>query len=109
MSFALTTEQARNRTKTVTRRNGWLFLRPGDVVQQVVKGMGLKKGEKVERIHLIEIISTWPEILNQIDHEDCAKEGFPALTPGEFIAMYCRHNGGGDRQFVNRIEFKYLD
>ena len=48
MSFAMTTEQVRNQTKTVTRRQGWRFLNAGDILQPVVKGMGLKKGEKKE-------------------------------------------------------------
>jgi len=28
----LTTAQIKNRTKTVTRRTGWAFLKPGDIV-----------------------------------------------------------------------------
>lgn len=44
MSFTLTIEQMRARTKTVTRRKGWAFLKPGDLVWAVVKGMGLKPG-----------------------------------------------------------------
>jgi hypothetical protein len=31
MSFALTTEQIRVQKKTVTRRLGWEFLKPGDL------------------------------------------------------------------------------
>ena len=41
MSFMLTTEQVRNKTKTVTRRLGWWFLKPGEIVNAVEKGMGL--------------------------------------------------------------------
>jgi hypothetical protein len=44
MSFSLTTQQARDKTKDVTRRLGWWFLEPGDIVQQVEKARGLKKG-----------------------------------------------------------------
>jgi len=47
MSFAMTTKQVRNQTKTVTRRFGWWFLKAGDIVQPVEKAMGLKKGEKI--------------------------------------------------------------
>ena len=53
MSFALTTEQFLNRTKTVTRRKGWRFLKPGDVVMGCKKCMGLKPGEQLERLGLI--------------------------------------------------------
>ena len=44
MSFALTTRQFLAHEKTVTRRLGWEFLKPGDRVCGVEKGMGLKKG-----------------------------------------------------------------
>ena len=50
MSFMLTTEQIKNRTKTVTRRLGWRNAKPGDVVQPIVKGQGLQKGETVQKI-----------------------------------------------------------
>jgi hypothetical protein len=30
MSFMLTIDQVKNKTKTVTRRTGWTFLKPGD-------------------------------------------------------------------------------
>lgn len=50
MSFSITTDQVRNREKNVTRRNGWWFLKSGDIVNAVEKTMGLKKGEKIKRI-----------------------------------------------------------
>jgi hypothetical protein len=109
MSFALTTQQARNRTKTVTRRLGWWFLRPGDIIQQVLKSMGLKKGEKVEKIHLIRILNTWPEPLSVITHDEVRREGFPDMTPSDFIDMFCKHNNCQPDAIVNRIEFEYLD
>ena len=93
MSFMLTTEQIRNRTKTVTRRIGWEFLKAGDIVNAVEKARGLKKGEKVKRICQIRIKSIrWGEALYRITKEDCVKEGFPEITPDEFIDMFCRHN-----------------
>ena len=108
MSFAITTEQAYNKTKTVTRRLGWWFLRAGDIVQQVEKGMGLKKGERVKKIHLIRIVDTRPEALLRITHDDVKREGFPDMTPYEFVNMFCEHNGCLTDDVVNRIEFEYL-
>ena len=61
--FFLTTDQVRNRTKTVTRRNGWWFLKPGEIVNAVEKAMGLKRGEKIKRICQIRIVSTRAESL----------------------------------------------
>lgn len=109
MSFALTTEQARDRTKTVTRRLGWRFLWPGDKVQQVVKAMGLKKGEKIEKIHLIEIVSVKIEPLILITQEDVIREGFTAMTPPQFIDMFCKFNRCEATVEPTRIQFRYLD
>ncbi len=108
MSFSLTTGQIRNRTKTVTRRNGWWFLKSGDIVDAVEKAMGLKKGEKIKRICQIRIISTWAELLNAITVDDVEKEGFSDWTPEEFVAMYSKHNRCLDIDPVNRIEFEYV-
>ena len=65
MSFALTTEQIFNRTKTVTRRVGWTFLKPGDLLCAVRKGQGLKKGEKVERLATLRVVSVRRESLDR--------------------------------------------
>jgi len=108
MSFAMTTEQFRARTKTVTRRFGWWFLNPGDVVCGVEKAMGLKKGEQIVKLGLIEIVSTWREPLYAITYDDCVKEGFPDKTPDQFVAMLQKHYGCSLAEPVNRIEFIYL-
>jgi hypothetical protein len=108
MSFAMTTEQFKARTKTVTRRFGWWFLKPSDVVCGVEKGMGLKKGEKVVKLGLIEIVSTRCMPLCVISADDCVKEGFPEFTPEQFVAMLQKHYGCSPSDPVNRIEFIYL-
>ena len=89
MSFMLTTNQIKNRTKTVTRRLGWWFLKPGDVVNACEKCMGLKRGEKVKKLCQIQIASTRPEPLNKVTSSECKKEGLPELTPTEFIKLFC--------------------
>ncbi len=108
MSFTLTIEQFKNRTKTVTRRFGWLFLQPGDIVCGVEKSMGFKKGEKIKRLGEIRIISTRREPLNEITKEDCVKEGFPDLTPSEFVDMIVKHYNCSRFDTINRIEFEYV-
>lgn len=109
MSFALTTEQVRRREKTVTRRFGWWFLKPGDRVWAVEKAMGLKKGEKVKRLALIEVVSTRRQPLDAITEDDCAREGFPDMTPDQFVAMLCEHYDCWEGETVNRIEFRYVE
>lgn len=107
MSFALTTQQIKDRTKTVTRRKGWARLHAGAIVNACVKCMGLRKGQKPERLGLIEIVSVRREPLSAIDADDVRREGFD-MTPAEFVDMFCRHMGGDRNQVVTRIEFKYL-
>lgn len=107
MSFFHTQEQIRNGTKTVTRRLGWGFLKPGDLVCAVEKGQGLKKGEKVQRIKVIRIEDTRPEPLMSIDQADVIREGFPELMPFEFVMMFCEMNKCRPMQRINRIVFSY--
>lgn len=108
MSFMLTTDQVRNRTKTVTRRLGWWFLKPGDILNACVQCQGLKKGEKIEKIGPIRVKESGPETLFLIDKEDCAKEGFPEMEPEDFIGMFCREMKCLRDKIVNRIEFEYI-
>jgi hypothetical protein len=111
MSFALTTEQVRARTKTVTRRLGWTFLRPGDLVQPVVKGQGLKKGERVEKIGgPIRIDSVRREPLDAIVSEDVRREGFANMRPRQFVEMFrASHGRCAGEAVITRIEFSYVD
>ncbi len=108
MSFAMTTEQFRQRTKTVTRRFGWRFLRPGDEVLGVEKAMGLKKGTKIQALGMIRIVSTREEPLNDITQEDVCREGFPDWGPERFIKMLVDHYRVDPTSKVNRIEFEYI-
>lgn len=113
MSFALTTPQMRDRSKTVTRRTGWRFLKEGEIVCAVEKGQGLKRGEKVVRIGLIRILDVRPERLDVMldrGRTECAAEGFPGRSPASFVAMFCRtHKGCGPGTVVTRIEFEHID
>lgn len=110
MSFRITTEQIRNRTKTVTRRLGWKFLKPGDILNACVKCQGLKKGERVEKICQIRVISSRLEPLNAVTSEDVEKEGFPSMSPLDFMIMFAQANKVKEPTTpVNRIEFEYIE
>jgi len=109
MSFFITTEQIRNQTKTVTRRNGWWNLKPGTHIYACEKCQGLKKGEKVVILGQIRVASVSPTRLDKITQEDCDMEGFPHLSPSEFVALFCKtHKGVNPSSTVNRIEFEYI-
>ncbi len=106
MAFSLTIKQMYARSKTLTHRLGWWFLKPGDVVMAVEKGMGLKKGEHVKRIYPIKIISSGPDPLVYISREEVIREGFPEMTPIDFINLFCKANRCNPLVLVNRIEFQ---
>jgi hypothetical protein len=108
MSFQLTTEQIRDRTKTVTRRLGWRFLKPGDILNACVTCMGLKKGEKIEKLCQIRIVQVSREPLNNISQCEVTKEGFPEDSPDGFIDMFTCHMKCQRDRHVTRIEFEYL-
>ena len=115
MSFMLTTRQVREGTKDVTRRVGWWFLRPGDVLWAVEKAQGLKKGERVTRIRRIRIISTRRERLDQMTQDpaygvdEVRREGFAGeMTPSDFVAFFSSTMGCAPADDVNRIEFAYV-
>jgi len=109
ISFSLTTRQIRDRSKTVTRRRGWSRLKVGDVLTACVKCMGLKRGERVERLASIRVVDVREERLDAITAGDVEREGFPGMTPGEFVAMFVGSMGGDGASIVRRIEFEYID
>jgi len=104
----MTASQILAGTKTITRRFGWWKLQPGDDLWAVEKSMGLKKGEKVKKLRKIRIMVVGLEPLNAITADDCAREGFPEMSPPDFVAMLCRHYKCQPDKIVNRIEFYYL-
>lgn len=128
MSFAMTTVQIRDSSKSLTRRLGWWDfrlgrprLRPGEHVQAVVKCMGLRKGEKVERIRMIyhkdsrreyldALLPGRPYSYHPLDAwlEVC-REGFPGWSPEDFVTFFCQANKCAPDVMVTRIEFGYVD
>jgi hypothetical protein len=67
ISFFLTQRQVREQTKTVTRRLGWHWLSAGTLLQPVVKGQGIPRGGKVEKIGgPIRVVSVERERLNAL-------------------------------------------
>jgi hypothetical protein len=113
ISFALTTDQIRNRTKTVTRRVGWKFLKAGDTLNACVKCMGLKPGEKIERLATIRVVDVRREPLDSPYYAqkgllESRREGFD-ISYHKFVAMFCQHMKCEPTQEVTRIEFEYVD
>lgn len=108
MSVALTTEQVRARQKTVTRRAGWKVLKPGDLVTLCPKVRGRRAGEPLERIVTVEVVSTRRERLDSITPEDVIAEGFPNMTPAQFIDFFAAtHRGVTASTEITRIQWQY--
>lgn len=106
MSFAMTTQQFIDGSKDVTRRFGWWFLKSGDRIRAVEKGMGIPKGGKIRALGVIEVVSVRCEPLYEMAESDCAREGFPHFKQNEFVKMLCDHYRCQPDAIVNRIEFK---
>ena len=120
MSVAFTEQAVRERRKTVTRRKGWTFLKPGDRLTLCRKVMGRKPGEPLERICDVEVVSVRREPLcavagpyrqngGDVEWPELIAEGFPDIGPGEFMRTYFRPQGIGATDDVTRIEWRYVD
>jgi hypothetical protein len=106
MSFHLTELALRLGHKDVTRRLGWENVREGDTITAVRKAMGLRKGERHERITMIRVKSVRRERLDAITADDVRREGFADMTPVEFVAFFCKANKCEPSRLVTRIEFE---
>jgi hypothetical protein len=79
--------------------------------------MGLKRGEKPERIAVIRVLGVSQEPLYKLIREphygstEAAKEGFPGLSGKAFVEMFCDHMRPlhGVATSVTRIEFEYVE
>jgi hypothetical protein len=119
MSFALTTSQIMEGTKTVTRRLGWLSLQAGQQLRPVRKCMGLRPGEHIQVLRdPLTVVDVRREPLRRMldDLEygftECALEGFGEHPdyrfPSAFVDMFCAtHRGCTPDTIVTRIEFAY--
>jgi hypothetical protein len=125
ISFNLTQEQVRNRTKTVTRRLGWRNVKVGEVLRAVDR----LRVKNAETLAIIEVVSARRETLfellkaadgsgydggdkNPYAISEMEREGFPGMAPLAFVALLTEGNGlspHANNVEVTRIEFRYLD
>lgn len=121
ISFGLTKEQflaglaGDPDAKDITRRLGWKNLKPGDRLQAVEKCMGLKPGEKIKRLGVIEVLDVRREPLNRMierhsyGQTECKREGFPTYTPAFFVNFFCKsHPGCKSNTVITRIRFRHV-
>lgn len=126
MSVSHTEAAVRDRSKTVTRRLGWLFLRPGDRLTLCRKVMGRKAGEPLVRLAEVEVVDVRRERLWDITAADVALEAVPLLypdstlrfdeydvetgqpTPAAWVQWFVWEMGCGPLSEVTRIELANL-
>jgi hypothetical protein len=109
MSVSLTEAAVVARRKTVTRRRGWLMLRPGDRLVLCRKVMGRRAAEPLVRLVEVEVVSTRRERLDEITDADVAREGFPEWDREEFVVYFCAEMGCDPSIEVTRIEWRYVE
>lgn len=110
ISFSMTQDQILRQKKTVTRRMGWLNLKKGTLLRAVDRVMGFKKGEKAKVLGVIRVINATREILCQgVNDREVEREGFPQLTPKQFVEMFCLMMRCQPDDMVTRIEFEYVE
>ena len=118
MSVSMTTDAVISREKTVTRRKGWLMLKPGDRLTLCRKVQGRKPGEPLERLAEVEVVSVRREPLSRLTSDldyGCAetiREGMQGADrfPSVFVDRYfVRAQGMSPEDEVTRIEWRYLD
>jgi hypothetical protein len=122
MSVAMTEQAVVERRKTVTRRKGWTFLKPGDRLTLCRKVQGRKPGEPLVRLAEVEVVSIRREPLYEIDNDtflywpdpyaaaEVTAEGFPGMDPHEFVRrFFVDAQGMSPDDEVTRIEWRYLD
>ena len=105
ISFVKTVDQMKDRSKTVTRRHGWTWLKPPTILEAVDRSPRCRG--RFERLGLIRVKSIRRERLGSIAPADLILEGFPQLSPEEFVLLYCDGKPDPDRT-VTRIEFEHL-
>lgn len=113
MSFSLTPRQYLDGSKTATSRLGWANLKPGEHFMGVEKCMGIPKGGHQVKLGESACLSNTPTRLRDYTQAMVNAEGFPDMTPEEFVAFFCKHmtrDREGNRTtqdtVVNYIEFE---
>lgn len=106
ISFAMTIGQYLDGSKTVTRRLGWGGLKAGDRLMAVEKCMGIASGEHQVELGEIEVVDVGRETLSAITAADVVAEGFPEMTRGEFVDMFCHAMRCRPWDTVTVIEFR---
>lgn len=114
ISFSMTIDQFKLRNKTVTRRLGWKNLKHGQLLMGCKKCIGLRSGEKIEKLGIIRVKSVRREPLCSMEvnpvygKKEALREGFPHLTGQQFVEMFAKALHCDKTSPVTRIEYEYI-
>ena len=84
------------------------------ILNACVKCMGLKPGERIQRLGQIRVVDVTFEPLDAMlqssgyGRGECEMEGFPDMTGKEFVEMFISHMKCRPETEVTRIEFEYV-
>jgi hypothetical protein len=79
---------------------------PGNLREQL---LGRRRGEPLNRIVDVEVLAVRRESLNAITPADVTAEGFPQMTPAQFVSFFCgAHHGCDPDTEITVIEWRYL-
>lgn len=116
ISFRHTAPQLLDRSQTVTRRVGWRFLKPGDLLRAVGRLDGHHGGHgRVGTLAVLRVIDVRREPLSRLNvdarygEEELPREGFPCWMRREFVDTFRhRHRLSSADVDVTRIAFEYV-
>lgn len=105
ISFNMTQDQIRDRSKSVTRRLGWRNAKVGERLL----GVDRLRSKDAKALAIVEVVRVNREPLNSITDEDVAAEGYPGRSPEWFVDKFCKAMKCPATQAVTRIEFRYAE
>ena len=116
MSFSHAAPEVRARMKTVTRRLGWRFLKPNDLIQAVDKARGSRSREAARRLAILRVRDVRIEPLARLiesaryAEDELPREGYPCWSRDDFITRFLRRHRLTTVDIdVTRIEFEYVE
>jgi hypothetical protein len=113
--FSRTASQILDRSQTVTRRVGWRFLEPGDLVQAIEARPGSDGARAVRPLAVLRIRDVRVERLSRLisdpayAEDELPREGFPCWSRDEFVTTFCRtHRLKTVDVDITRLEFEHV-
>ncbi|MGH9159145.1 MAG: ASCH domain-containing protein [Vicinamibacteraceae bacterium] len=116
MSFSHAASEVRARMKTVTRRVGWRFLKPNELIQAVDTARGSRSAEPARLLAVLRVRDVRVEPLARLienaryAEDELPREGYPCWSRDDFIARFLRRHRLTTADIdVTRIEFEYVE